>query len=72
MREGDDSLTGGGSGSRRQEPDLWRRPRLRLGGERRKREAGSENNEPAIRRMGHLGGGWLGGSLAEDALSGRL
>ena len=37
---------------------------LRSGGERRKSKAAGENDEPD-QPHGHLGGGWLAGSLAE-------
>jgi hypothetical protein len=38
---------------------------LCLGRERRKREAKSENDREPDQPHEHLGGGWLGGSLAE-------
>ena len=38
---------------------------LRLGGERRKNKAESENDREPDQPHGHLGGGWLAGSLAE-------
>jgi hypothetical protein len=38
---------------------------LRLGGDWRKSEAGGENDREPDQPHGHLGGGWLAGSLAE-------
>jgi hypothetical protein len=44
-------------------PDLTRL--LRLSGDRRESDGESENNREPDQPHGHLGGGWLAGSLAE-------
>src|SRR5207245_10084044 len=48
------------------QPDPVDLPRLlRLHGERRKNKADSENDREPDQPHGHLGGGWLAGSLAD-------
>jgi hypothetical protein len=60
-----DEMRGGGGSAWDENANAGDFRRLRDGRERRMSEANSENNREPDQPHGHLGGGWLAGSLAE-------